>query len=44
MVAAAHADGDLRIGCVLVDGWVGVDLDGVLDGATGAIADEEVAA
>jgi hypothetical protein len=39
---AARADHGLGLGFMLGDGWLGVDLDGVVDPATGAITDREV--
>lgn len=41
---AATADHGLGIGFMLGDGWLGVDLDGVVDPATGKITDPEVEA
>jgi hypothetical protein len=43
-VRAATADPELGIGFMLGDGWLGVDLDGVVDPATGKITDPEVEA
>ena len=37
------ADRKLGIGFMLGDGWLGVDLDGVVDPASGAITDAQVA-
>lgn len=39
---AATGDHDLGIGFMLGDGWLGVDLDGVVDPATGKITDPDV--
>lgn len=39
---AATADHDLGIGFMLGDGWLGVDLDGVVDPATGKLTDPDV--
>ena len=41
---AATADHGLGIGFMLGDGWLGVDLDGVVDPATGKITDPDVEA
>jgi hypothetical protein len=41
---AADADHGLGIGFMLGDGWLGVDLDGVVDPSTGKITDPEVEA
>jgi hypothetical protein len=43
-VRATTADPGLGIGFMLGDGWLGVDLDGVVDPATGKITDPEVEA
>jgi len=41
---AARANGGLGLGFMLGDGWLGVDLDNVVDPATGRITDPEVEA